>query len=108
MEPNAFLSVYWRTDIWPEVFVAMGFREEWRSRFFDVYEPAVGAIDYERFGFVRRLKASRVDLSNKGECAQFQIMEGAIESRHGRGDRGRGRRTRDVSRGALIREGAHA
>ena len=41
MHPNAFLKTYWRLELRPQIFVAMGFSPAYDQRFMTVIKPAI-------------------------------------------------------------------
>jgi hypothetical protein len=44
MHPQAFLRTFWRTEIKPQVFVAMSFSSRYQARFENVIAPAIGNL----------------------------------------------------------------
>jgi hypothetical protein len=76
MHPNTFLRAFWRTEIRPEIFVAMSFSEHLAVRFTNIIEPAIGAINYHG----QQLKANRVDLSKSGDSILTDIIDGIAHS----------------------------
>ena len=76
VHPNTFLRTFWRTDMRPDVFVAMSFDDAYRERFEKVIAPAIGAIEFD--GSV--LTARRVDLSKSGDSILTDIIDGIAHS----------------------------
>lgn len=76
MHPNVFLKTFWRTEIKPQVFVAMSFSDRYQSRFDNVIAPAISAIAVDGV----QLKPYRVDLSKSGDSILTDIMEGIAHS----------------------------
>jgi hypothetical protein len=76
MHPNAFLRTFWRTDLRPQVFVAMSFGETYDRRYIDVIEPAIRAVTV---GGVS-LEPYRVDNSKTGDSILTDILDGIAHS----------------------------
>jgi len=76
MHPNAYLRTYWRTELRPEVFVAMSFADDYEPRFKKIIEPAIKAVTHRG----RRLKANRVDMSKTGDSILTDIVDGIAHS----------------------------
>ena len=72
MHPRSFLDGYWRNDLRDEVFVAMSFRQDYDSRWKDIFKPA---IENEKFSR-QALKAIRVDIRKSGDSILTEIMNG--------------------------------
>lgn len=76
MHPNLYLETLWRMDLRPEVFVAMGFGDEYRARYDEVIVPAVEAVSVSGIP----LKPNRVDLSASGDSILTEIIDGIAHS----------------------------
>lgn len=76
MHPNLYLRTFWRTEIRPEIFVAMSFAGPYEERFQKVICPAIEEL---RRGDVP-LRANRVDLSKSGDSILTDIMDGIAHS----------------------------
>jgi hypothetical protein len=76
MNPNAFLRTFWRTEVRPEVFVAMDFSDAFQRRFEAIIEPAVNSLSY----IGTPLSAKRVDLSRTGDSILTDINDGVAHS----------------------------
>jgi hypothetical protein len=76
MHPNTFLRTFWRTEIRPEIFVAMSFDDAYKTRFEIFYKLAIESITYGG----QKLKANRVDLSKTGDSILTDIMDGIAHS----------------------------
>lgn len=72
MHPQLFLQTFWRTDIRPQVFVAMSFADQYAPRFTEVIAPAIHSI---KVGNVP-LEPLRVDLSKSGDSILTDIIDG--------------------------------
>jgi len=77
MHPNVFLRTFWRTELKPQVFVAMSFAEAYRSRFEKVIAPAIEDVKVDGIA----LKPYRVDLSKTGDSILSDIVDGIAHSR---------------------------
>jgi hypothetical protein len=76
MHPNVFLKTFWRMDLKPQVFVAMSFAPQYKSRYDTIISPAIQSITINNV----RLKAYRVDTSKSGDSILTDIMEGIAHS----------------------------
>lgn len=76
MNPNAFLKTFWRSEIRPQIFVAMSFAESYKRRYDEVIMPAIESITLRRI----RLKAYRVDISKTGDSILTDILDGIAHS----------------------------
>ena len=76
MHPQAFLKTFWRLELRPQVFVAMSFDSAYASRFRDVIEPAIRAV---QVGGVS-LEPCRVDISKSGDSILTEIVDGIAHS----------------------------
>lgn len=76
MHPNAFLRLFWRMEMRPQVFVAMSFAPQYADRFNNVIAPAIGAI---RVGNIA-MRAYRVDISKSGDSILTDIVDGVTHS----------------------------
>jgi hypothetical protein len=76
MHPNVFLRAFWRTELLPQVFVAMDFNDIRKKRFEEVFKPAIESIELDGV----KLAAYRVDLSKSGDSILTDIMEGIAHS----------------------------
>lgn len=76
MHPNAFLQTFWRSELKPQIFVAMSFDPAYQNRFDEVIRPAIENIMVEGI----RLKAYRVDLSKSGDSILTDIVDGIAHS----------------------------
>jgi hypothetical protein len=74
--PQLFLRTFWRTELRPQVFVAMSFAGAYESRFEDVIAPAVRRLSVDG----RELEPHRVDLSKTGDSILTEIMDGIAHS----------------------------
>jgi hypothetical protein len=72
MNPNAFLRTFWRTELRPEVFVAMDFGVLYDYRFEQIIAPAVRSVS---LGGVS-LRPRRVDISKTGDSILTDILDG--------------------------------
>jgi hypothetical protein len=77
MHPNTFIEQLWRGTETDSVFVAMRFSAEYESRFYEVFRPAIEAVQYQG----KALKAVRVDESQTGDSILTEIIRGICESR---------------------------
>lgn len=77
MHPNAFLRTFWSPNIRPHIFVAMSFQQHYDARFKEVFEPAIGDIEWDG----QKLTAVRVDNSRTGDSILTDIMDGITHSR---------------------------
>ena len=76
MHPNAFLKSLWRAELRPEIFVAMSFETRYESRFLNIFQPAIEAIEVDGV----KLKANRVDESKRGDSIITEIIDGIAHS----------------------------
>ncbi|MDD5435067.1 MAG: hypothetical protein PH343_06530 [Nitrospira sp.] len=76
MHPNVFLKTFWRMDLKPQVFVAMSFATQYKSRYETIIAPAIESIKINN----TPLKAYRVDTSKSGDSILTDIMEGIAHS----------------------------
>jgi hypothetical protein len=76
MHPQAFLKTFWRTELRPQVFVAMSFASQYQARFDSVIAPAIGSVTHSG----ERLKPYRVDLSKSGDSILTDIVDGIAHS----------------------------
>jgi hypothetical protein len=76
MHPNVYLRTFWRSEVRPEIFVAMSFAGPYEKRYQDIIRPAIEAI---KRGSVA-LRAVRVDLSKSGDSILSDIMDGIAHS----------------------------
>jgi hypothetical protein len=76
MHPNVFLKTFWRMDLKPQVFVAMSFAPQYKSRYEAIIAPAIESIAINNVP----LKAYRVDTSKTGDSILTDIMEGIAHS----------------------------
>lgn len=72
MYPNLFLKTFWRTELRPQIFVAMGFDQVYEQRYKEVIAPAIESISV---GGVQ-LKPFRVDFSQSGDSILTDIIDG--------------------------------
>jgi hypothetical protein len=63
-------------DLRPQIFVAMSFAEQYKSRLTNIIEPAVRGIEVDSVP----LQAYRVDLSKSGDSILTDIMDGIAHS----------------------------
>lgn len=77
MHPNAYLRTFWRMELRPQVFVAMSFADQYKSRFTDVIEPAIRQISIGSGKF----EPKRVDVSKSGDSILSDISDGIAHSR---------------------------
>jgi len=76
MHPNVFLKTFWRMDLKPQIFVAMSFAPQYKSRYDAIISPAIQSIAINNVS----LKAYRVDTSKSGDSILTDIMEGIAHS----------------------------
>lgn len=76
MHPQAFLKTFWRTELRPQVFVAMSFASQYQSRYDSVIAPAISSLTHG----TERLKPYRVDLSKSGDSILTDIVDGIAHS----------------------------
>jgi hypothetical protein len=76
MHPNVFLKTFWRMDVKPQIFVAMSFAPQYKSRYDAIISPAIESIAINTVP----LKAYRVDTSKSGDSILTDIMEGIAHS----------------------------
>ena len=76
MHPNVFLKTFWRMDLKPQIFVAMSFAPQYKSRYDAIISPAIQSIAINNVP----LKAYRVDTSKSGDSILTDIMEGIAHS----------------------------
>src|SRR5947208_742360 len=77
MHPNVFLRTFWRTELKPQVFVAMSFAEAYRKRYENVIGPAIQDVKVDGVA----LMPYRVDLSKTGDSILSDIDDGIAHSR---------------------------
>lgn len=73
MHPRVFLDGYWRSDLRPDIFVAMPFPEEFRLRWDQIYRPAISEPPIG-------LRPIRVDESKSGDSILTEIIDGVAHS----------------------------
>lgn len=77
MHPNTYLRTFWRGEVRPSVFVAMGSGGEHDERFTRIIQPAIEE-DLEHDG--ARLKTLRVDLSKSGDAVLTEMADAITHS----------------------------
>jgi hypothetical protein len=77
MHPNVYLKTFWRTDIRPQVFVAMSFAPTYNRRYAEVFTPAIESLSANGDA----LRPFRVDISKSGDSILTDIMDGIAHSR---------------------------
>lgn len=77
MHPQTFLKTFWRLELKPTVFVAMSFSPHYQSRFDEVIQPAIRAINIDNSSLVPH----RVDISKNGDSILTEISDGIAHSR---------------------------
>ncbi|MHB8091202.1 MAG: hypothetical protein ACYDH8_06345 [Syntrophales bacterium] len=76
MHPNAFLRTFWQVEVKPQIFVAMSFAPEYRTRYEQVISPAISSIRVKGTS----IRPYRVDISKSGDSILTDIIDGVSHS----------------------------
>lgn len=77
MHPNSFIEQLWKGDETNEVFIAMSYALRYKSRYIDVFQPAIEAVKYRK----SPLRANKVDESKTGDSILTEIVRGICQAR---------------------------